>query len=481
MIDIRQFKSEIMSVKTQILEVALTVILMSSLPLIVSKILSYNSEVPWQTSDSYIFIVLGLVALVLTFRKRLVFHIKLNLCIIAMFLGGCLSFIDKGLTSNGIIFFTFTALLASMIENRRNAYLVGIAIIIANGVITYLYINGVLVLNQSILMSLTSDQLYVQKLLMTLIYVFVIMFSYTKLIVFLDDYVVKLMSAQIEMNQVKVHTMHELEKKIDERTVELKLTIEELAKKEKMASMTSLVSGLAHEINTPLGVIISSMSYLEQINESRLHELISGNMKKEEKEAYHLEISECTDLIMKSLGRVTELVSEFKKLSVNINAEQMVSLPIKLFLESIVKGFESEFTQKQVVFDVACEETLHFNTYPSSMTQLCNCFINNALDHAFRDNGGRLLISAGVEQDRLLLSFEDNGEGILESDQGRIFEPFFTTARNRQHVGLGLAIAYTLVTEKLGGSLCLDSENQKGCKFLISLPITNNKTREETL
>ena len=264
---------------------------------------------------------------------------------------------------------------------------------------------------------------------------------------------------------------------------ELKKTIKtmeelqnEVVQSEKMASLGQLVAGVAHEINTPIGISLSVASNLSHISGGFKEKLDAGTLKKTDLLDYVQDSVETSQLLLANLQRAAELIQSFKKVAVNQSSEILQSFNLKDYINDIWRSLAPEFRKNKTTFELHGGDDITLNTYASAFSQVIINLTMNAMIHAFggpEGNGGNILISItpDPEHDMVTLHFADNGAGIPTENLPKIFDPFFTTRRGSGGSGLGLNIVYNIVTQKLGGKLRVESEIGKGTTFILNLPL----------
>lgn len=259
-----------------------------------------------------------------------------------------------------------------------------------------------------------------------------------------------------------------LEYLVEQQRQELEMAMAELLNKEKLASLGSLVSGISHEINTPLGVAVSATSLLEQNTEKATEHMITGNMTKEELITYMDNVVETSTILSKNLNRASDLIKSFKKIAVNQSVERKTSFNINDYIHSLLLSLKHEYKKKDHIFEVICEPDLVIHSYSGTISQILTNLIMNSIIHGFKDiTGGHVTIQVIDHSDYLTLLYRDNGRGMDEEISKRIFEPFFTTNRNQGGSGLGLNIVYNLVTGHLNGNISCESSVNVGTTFII--------------
>ncbi|MBD3307354.1 response regulator [candidate division KSB3 bacterium] len=268
----------------------------------------------------------------------------------------------------------------------------------------------------------------------------------------------------------------ELEQRVAERTAKLEETLEtviqtrkQLIQSEKLAALGGLVAGIAHEINTPLGVGVTAASHLELKTQEVLTQYTAGTITRTVLENYLKVAKESSTMILANLARADELIKSFKQISVDQSSEEKRSFLLKEYIHHVLVSLGPKLKETQYRVVVNCSEDLVITSYPGAFSQILTNWIMNSLIHGFHEREtGEIKIDAWIEDHTFYLTYHDNGQGIQPEHLSKIFDPFFTT-RTAQS-GLGLFIVYNLVIQKLGGTLTCDSQPGEGTKFIIAMP-----------
>jgi len=287
-----------------------------------------------------------------------------------------------------------------------------------------------------------------------------------------------------------------LEQKVKERTLELerslemiksqreeiqehynqleevvKLRTEELLESEKLASLGGLVANLAHEINTPLGNIITTNSFLKDQLITFKDLFGSGQLKKSDLLDYLDTNKESTSIIEINSKRVRNLIDSFKQLSIDQAVLDKISFNVRNYIDHIILVLKPtmDIYFHQVIIE--CDPHLKLNSYPGLFSQILTNLLLNSIIHGFtEDQYGIIKIVVMKGDEKLSLIYSDDGAGMDEDTRNKIYQPFFTTKRNQGGTGLGLHIVYNIVTQNLKGTITCKSEVGKGTRFYIELP-----------
>jgi len=284
----------------------------------------------------------------------------------------------------------------------------------------------------------------------------------------------------VEFHQKQLQKLtNELEDRVKERTRELEESLDKLTKaqkqlveSEKMASLGSLVSGVAHEINTPLGNALTGSTILHSDAKNLLQMINNGTLKKSTLQEGLKDIEETSSLVVSSITRAANLVKSFKQMSVDQTIEAIRDFNLHTYFNEVLLTFKGKLKQVPAHVTINGDENILIKSYPGVLAQILNNLINNSILHGFehKKEDARITIHLEIREDKLYFIYSDNGSGIDESIKDKVFDPFVTTKRNAGGTGLGLNILYNLVTQKLKGELHLESKKDEGVTFTIIIP-----------
>ena len=288
----------------------------------------------------------------------------------------------------------------------------------------------------------------------------------------------KLICSQAAISIKNATLYNTLEQKVAERTQQLSQALEnlratqkQLVESEKMAALGSLVAGVAHEINTPVGTSITAASTLKYETTSFNNAVMEGKLKRSSLNNYLETASESTDLILNNLNRASDLIQSFKQVAVDSSHLEKREFAIKPYIEEILNSLRPKFKNTALSLTVEGEDNIKMETYPGALAQIITNLVINSLNHAYQPGEkGLLRFQVTQETDKVIIEYSDDGCGIPPENLTKIFEPFFTTARNQGGTGLGLHIVYNLVTQKIQGKIDVKSEVNLGTIFIIALP-----------
>ncbi|WP_051302863.1 ATP-binding protein [Psychromonas aquimarina] len=262
------------------------------------------------------------------------------------------------------------------------------------------------------------------------------------------------------------------EKNTAEHALEqLKETQSQLIATEKMASLGALVAGVAHEINTPLGISVTMSTTLNRNHRRFLDKVKSGELKRSSLEHFEKESEESFKLLALSLGQASNLINNFKQVATDQTSSKRRVFNVLETLNEIMSTLHHCIKRTHIQFFVEGPDDIEMNSYPGPLGQVITNLFNNAMLHAFegRDTG-EVHIRFAVVSEQLQILFSDNGIGVKEEFIGKLFDPFYTTKLGRGGSGLGLNIVHNIVHNIMGGKIRVESEI--GTTFEIRLPLT---------
>jgi PAS domain S-box-containing protein len=244
-----------------------------------------------------------------------------------------------------------------------------------------------------------------------------------------------------------------------------------LIQAEKMAALGSLVAGVTHEVNTPIGIALSGASLLADKARDLRVLFDAGAMRRSDFASFMETVDEASNLMLLNIERAARLMQSFKQIAVDQASEERRVFDLNDYIHEVLRSLGVRIRRSGHVVRVSCPEDLTIDSHPGAISQILTNLVMNSIIHGY-DSGeiGRLDIAARCDGDVVELVYADNGKGIPEVIQARVFEPFFTTCRDRGGSGLGLNILYTLVTRTLRGTVRLDSGSGVGATFILRFP-----------
>ncbi len=252
----------------------------------------------------------------------------------------------------------------------------------------------------------------------------------------------------------------------------LKAAQAQLVQAEKLAALGGLVAGMAHEVNTPLGITLTAASTL--LDDTRTVKQLAdeGRARKSDVLTYLETAASTTQLILRHSEHAAQLIQGFKQVSVDQTSGERRSFELKAYLQDLVFSLHPQLRRVKHTVTMECPPGLVLDSYPGALSQAVTNLLVNSLMHAFPDGrAGKITLTVRKLDDGLIeMRYSDNGCGVPAADRDRIFEPFFTTKRGKGGSGLGLHIVHNLAVGRLGGSLAFQETPGGGATFVLVFP-----------
>jgi len=252
----------------------------------------------------------------------------------------------------------------------------------------------------------------------------------------------------------------------------LRNTQKELLRTEKMAALGSLVAGVAHELNTPIGNGLTLASTIQANADDTLREL-RGERPRRSVMLRLLEDGEKMSLLLvRTLLRAAELISSFKQVAVDQSSDVRRRFELAKNLGEVLATLTPMYQKSAFVLHADLAAGIDMESYPGALSQIVTNLVANALAHGFdgRAAGVMRLHTRARDGEHVEIRFSDDGNGIAADNLARVFDPFYTTKLGQGGSGLGMHIVYNLVTGLLGGSITLRSEPGAGTELTLILP-----------
>jgi PAS domain S-box-containing protein len=252
----------------------------------------------------------------------------------------------------------------------------------------------------------------------------------------------------------------------------LRETQNSLIEAEKLAALGRLVAGVAHEVNNPVGISLTVASSLERKTNLFVAEVERGNLKRSSLNDFLDASRDASSQLVANLNRAAELIQSFKQVAADRNYSDQRAFDLGDLTEQVVMSLRPGLRKHNLTLNVECQPNLMMNSYPGPYGQVLTNLFLNSVAHAFpQGRPGTVDIRVReYDEDNVEILFSDNGIGMSLDVRRRAFDPFFTTRRDQGGTGLGLHIVYSIVTNRLGGRLDLDSQPGGGTQVQIILP-----------
>ena len=254
----------------------------------------------------------------------------------------------------------------------------------------------------------------------------------------------------------------------------LRETQDTLVEAEKLAALGRLVAGVAHEVNSPVGISLTVASTLQHKVELFAAELARGDLRRSSLNEFLELIRDASAQLVVNLGRAAERVQSFKQVARDQSRSQRRTFNAAELTDQVLSHLARELRERDIALDLHSESDLSMDSYPGPFGQALTNLALNSMAHAFPDDR-KGTITVRLRQaggDHVEVLFVDDGCGMPADVKRRAFDPFFTTRRHEGASGLGLHIVHSIVVDRLGGRIRLDSEAGVGTTVQLVLPRT---------
>jgi signal transduction histidine kinase len=254
----------------------------------------------------------------------------------------------------------------------------------------------------------------------------------------------------------------------------------ELVRQEKLASLGRLVAGVAHEINTPLGICVTATSHLVQELKLTREELAAGEMTEDSLQQFLEIVDQSLRILTTNTQRAAALVRSFKQVAVDQSSDDIRSFNLRTYLHEVLLSLQPKLKGRAVKVEVDCGPDISLVSFPGAVSQIVTNMVVNSLVHGFeREQAGAIRIKAALEDEMVVLDYSDDGAGMDADTLGKLFDPFFTTKRGSGGSGLGAHILYNLVTGSLGGTVKVESAPGQGLRYQLRFPRDRRSQKAE--
>lgn len=245
----------------------------------------------------------------------------------------------------------------------------------------------------------------------------------------------------------------------------------ELVQNQKMASLGNLVAGISHEINTPIGISVTSATCIDAEAAHLLAKLNNGTMTKSDLEQFLHHFHEGSEILMRNLRRASDLISSFKQIAVDQTYDSYREINLHDYIDEVIMSMRPRLKKTSIEVNNLLNKEITLYTNPGALYQVVSNLIDNTLVHGFEEESSGSITLTDIQAEKTIkLIYEDSGKGIDDEIKGHIFDPFFTTRRGTGGSGLGLNIVYNLVTSTLKGKIEVINIKGHGARFDICLP-----------
>ena len=263
----------------------------------------------------------------------------------------------------------------------------------------------------------------------------------------------------------------DLEQKVQQRTAQLESTLdnlklaqEKLIASEKLAVLGDLVTGIAHEVNTPLGIAVTAESHLTEASNDLRKRFDEDQLRKSDLEKFFTESDLSLQLISTNLDRASELINNVKQTAADQHFFHREKMLIDRYYRQVLHSLSPLIKKYHINITLACDPFWFAMTYPGAHAQVLTNLVKNSIQHGFQYDAGDINITVSAEGDRFKVDYVDSGRGVPELVNKRVFDPFVTTARAEGGIGLGMAIVNNVVSNTLKGTIEL-LPSEQGAHF----------------
>ncbi|WP_241974363.1 sensor histidine kinase [Aliidiomarina minuta] len=277
---------------------------------------------------------------------------------------------------------------------------------------------------------------------------------------------------EIRQRKLTESTLKRTNQRLKESLETLQRAQSQLIESEKMASLGGLVAGIAHDVNTPIGIGVTASSFLADRVEQLAIALDDKSLTQRELKQFIKDTRESTHLLDSNLNRAKDLIESFKQVAVDQTSDALRDIWLCDYIEGVVQSLQPKlkFTQHEIIID--CPKEIQLRCLAGALAQILTNMILNSLLHAFEGiEQGNIHIRAYLQNEHLYFTYQDDGNGLEQEALDKLFNPFFTTKANQGGSGLGTHIIRNLVTQTLQGDITANSAPGKGLRYDFHFPV----------
>jgi len=293
---------------------------------------------------------------------------------------------------------------------------------------------------------------------------------------------IRLLNEELEQRvHQRTQELSQSNHELNQTLVELKQTQSQLLENEKMASLGGLVAGVAHEVNTPIGIVLTSISFMKERCNDIIEALAQQTLTAKQLSLFTQELEQGFSLSLNNVKRAVELIESFKLIAIDSVVDDAREINLHHYLKDILRSLQPKFKHSNIKIELNCPENIVIFSYPGAIAQITNNLVLNSLLHAFEpEQTGIIAITAQQQENIITLTYSDDGCSLADESKSRLFEPFYTTKRGKGGSGLGAHIVYNLVTQRLKGCIELITKQAKGKSFKIVIPADSHEITSES-
>ena len=272
--------------------------------------------------------------------------------------------------------------------------------------------------------------------------------------------------------QIKRRKIQNINQHLSDTLQDLKTTQSKLIESEKMSAMTTLVAGMAHQLNTPIGVGVTTISLIKDKVEQFSLDVKKGGITKGKLNQLLESVTEATGLALNTMNKTANLVAQFKLVSAQLEGDTPEQFELRELLTH-QSGLLAE-QSKDIKPDIHIYgKKVQLQSYPRAIGKVLSHLVSNSIKHGFKDrNKNDAVIDIEIVElsECVAIKYQDNGKGIDKDKLSKVFDPFYTDKLGSGSIGLGLSIVHNLVVQLMQGSVTVESNNNQGTTFNIHLP-----------
>ncbi len=263
--------------------------------------------------------------------------------------------------------------------------------------------------------------------------------------------------------------------KLSHSAREISLQQERMAQQEKMVSLGMLMASIAHELNTPIGNVVLANSFmLEQMRDVDNH-IEEGSLSLERFKKFSLEVGQSLQLVQRNVGRAVDLINSIKKIFNDDKEEVLSTVVVHKKVEEVILLNSAGLQGRSCVATVFGPQELKFRTYSKAFEQMIALLLEFSIKQTFQTLPGQISIRFGFnETGELFLEYEDNGMGTVEDRVPLLIESSVYSSDLEHSLSLEIFGLYSLVKNRLKGSIQSYSVNERGIKYLVTLPFDSD-------
>ncbi|NQZ23666.1 MAG: tetratricopeptide repeat-containing sensor histidine kinase [Colwellia sp.] len=283
--------------------------------------------------------------------------------------------------------------------------------------------------------------------------------------------IVAVLSVSLWLLQLKRRKIQAINQYLSVTLHDLKATQGKLIESEKMSALTTLVSGMAHQINTPLGVAITSVSVIKDKVDTFFEAVNQGQVTRMSMTLMLNDTSDASKLALSAMDKTAKLVTQFKMISAQLEGDKQQEFELAEHLINQADLIMGQLNNNQLEINVH-GSNVKISSYPSALGKVLAHLVNNSIEHGFINTEvPKIDIEIKALAQSVTICYQDNGKGIDSEKISKIFDPFYTSKMGSDNVGLGLSIVYNLVVQLMQGSISVEPSTDAGTTFNINLPM----------